>query len=124
MKVFMSTSVPNHIRVNGCKLIVALMALIILVGVSGCSGNPEQGSGEQPAHKQKPRTVVVNKGMSKKEEKKLNERLDELEKKVGSQDKKSSDNSTENNQPEQSQQQVEDQVRAAAESYYQAAATR
>lgn len=68
---------------------------------------------------------MVNKGLSKKEEKKLNKRLNELEKKVEAQDKKGSQGTTspkESSQHESSQQQVEDQVQAAADSYYQAVA--
>jgi Skp family chaperone for outer membrane proteins len=70
---------------------------------------------------------MVNKGLSKKEEKKLNKRLNELEKKVEAQDKKGSQGTTspkESSQHESSQQQVEDQVQAAADSYYQAVAAR
>ncbi|CAN5894142.1 hypothetical protein BH18ACT11_BH18ACT11_14050 [soil metagenome] len=65
---------------------------------------------------------MVNKGMSKKEEKKPNERLDELEKKLEEQNKKGSQatasSSAETSQPELARQQVEDQVRIAAEAYY------
>jgi hypothetical protein len=131
--IFTLASVANRGLIERCKFILGLTALLALISVSGCGGLLDLNSDDSSSQKhkaaskkddQKPRTVVVNKGLSKKEEEKLNARLDELEKKVDAQDKKSSDNSTENNQPEQSQQQVEDQVRAAAESYYQAAATR
>jgi hypothetical protein len=57
-------------------------------------------------------------------QKKLNERLDELEKRVESQNEQDSKATPENDQPEQSQEPGEDQVQAAAESYYQAAADR
>src|SRR5215212_7193975 len=74
------------------------------------------------------KTVIVNKGLSKKEEKKLNERLDELEAKVEAPDKERSQTTAsqppESSQPESAEQQVEEQVRAAAESYYQAVAVR
>jgi len=78
--------------------------------------------------KEKPKTVTVNEGMSNKEEEKLNERLDELEKKVDSQGEKGSQGDAsqpaESDQTGQSQpQQTEDQVRAA-EAYYQAVAAR
>jgi hypothetical protein len=66
---------------------------------------------------------VVNEGTSKKEEKKLNERLDELEEKVKDQDKQPED-TTVGIQPEQPEQQVEDQVRVAAEAYYAAVEVR
>jgi hypothetical protein len=126
-------SVANRGLIERCKLIVGLTALLALISASGCGGLLDLNNDDSSSQKhkaagkkddQKPRTVVVNKGMSKKEEKKLNARLDELEKKVEAQDKKGSDSPTESSQPEQSQQQVEDQVRAAAESYYQAAAAR
>jgi hypothetical protein len=103
-------------------------------GRSRGPGAPEEaGSPEQEATvalDEKPKTVMVNEGLSKKEEKKLNDRLDELEKKVESQDKKGSQGSasrpTESSQPEQSQAslQAEDQARAAAEAYYEAVAAR
>ena len=123
--------VVNRGLVERCKLVVGLMAIVALIGVPGCSGSPDQNDGDSSQDKkvaskrddQKPRTVVVNKGLSKQEEKKLNERLDKLEKKVDAQDKQGSQDSTSGGQTEQPQQQ-EDQVQAAAESYYQAAAAR
>jgi hypothetical protein len=126
-------SAANRGLIERCKFIVGLMTLIALISISGCSSLLDLNSDDSSSQKhkaasnkddQKPRTVVVNKGLSKKEEEKLNARLDKLEKKVEEQDKKGSDDPTEDIQPEQSQQQVEDQVRTAAESYYQAAATR
>jgi len=109
------------------------MVGIALVGVAGCSESPDQGGNDSSRkHKdaaskndnEKPKTVVVNKGMSKKEEKKLNKRLNELEKEVEAQGEKSSgapaSSAAEASQPESAEQQVEAQVRAAAEAYYQA----
>jgi hypothetical protein len=72
---------------------------------------------------------MVNEGLSNKEEEKLSDRLDELEKKVESQDEEGSRDTasqpTESSQPEQSQALLaEDQARAAAEAYYEAVAAR
>lgn len=119
------------------KFVLGIAALVAVIGATSCSDTPDQNSGNSPSQKQiasskkdnqKSKTVVVNKGLSKKEEKKLNERLDKLEKKVESQDKADSQRttpeSTEYAQPDQSQQEVEDQARAAAESYYQAVEVR
>jgi len=110
------------------SLLVLSMAVALTIVVAGCSDTPNRNVASKKDNQKKPNTVMVNKGMSKKEEKKLNERLDKLEKKVQAQDKKASQGTasqpTENSQPEQSQQQVEDQVRVAAEAYYQAVAVR
>jgi hypothetical protein len=138
MKLILTVvSVANRGLVERCKLVVGLWAIILLIGVTGCSDSPDQNSAGSSSQKQnasskndsdKPKTVIVNKGLSKQEEKKLNERLDELEEKVEEPDKEGSQTSAsppaESSQPESSEQQVEDQVRAAAESYYQAVAAR
>jgi hypothetical protein len=80
-------------------LLLASVAVAMLLAILyGC------GSGQNVGTKN-------NEGLSKEEEKKLNQRLQELEKKVGAQDKA---------QPELPEQQTEDDVRAAAEAYYQA----
>jgi len=113
------------------------VAVAIVIVVAGCSDTSDRNRANSSSQKgrvaskggnQKPKTVVVNKGLSKKEEKKLNKRLDELEKKVETQDKKSArataSSSAESSQLEQSGQQVENQVRAAAVAYYQAVAER
>ena len=104
-------------------LLLMSLAVAMTIVVAGCSDTPNKNVARKNA-KEKPKTVVVNKGLSEQEEKKLNERLDELEKKVGVQDEKASNATSGNGQPESSQQQVEDQVQAAAEAYYQAAADR
>jgi hypothetical protein len=59
------------------RVAAVLLVVLAAVLVAGCS---EQGdaSREDRAGGQKPKTLVVNEGMSKEEEK-LNERLDELE---------------------------------------------
>jgi hypothetical protein len=101
------------------SLLLLFIATAIAIVVAGCSDTSGQ----------KPKTVVVNKGLSKKQEQKMNDRLEKLEKKVNSQDKKGSqgkeEQSTESGQPEQSQApQAEEQARAAAQAYYQAVAAR
>ncbi len=118
------------------KFAAGLVTLVVVIGATGCSESPDQNSGDESPQQnvagkednQRPKTVVVNKGMSKKEERKLNERLNELEKKVEGKDKKGSrataSNPAEYSQPEQPQEQAEDQARAAAESYYQAVEAR
>jgi hypothetical protein len=122
-------------------LLLAMVAAALLM--AGCSYiNGDQAEGQGPKNKEsppeqeatvsleeKPRTVMVNEGLSKNEEEKLNERLDELEKKVDSQDEEGSQGTasqpTESGQPEQSQApQAEGQARAAAEAYYEAVAAR
>jgi hypothetical protein len=101
------------------KIAVGSIALVAVFGTTGCGDIIDLGGGNNPP-KKKETAGKGNEGMSKKEEKKLNERLDELEKKVEGQNKQGSKGKTSNSQPEQ----VEDQVGAAAEDYYQAAAAR
>ena len=112
------------------KFVVGVISLVAIMGTTGCGDFIDRVSGNTPPKKKevagkesdaKPKTVVVNEGMGKKEEKELNERLDELEKKVDAEAKKESRSNTADSQPDQ---QVEDQVRAAAETYYEAAASR
>jgi hypothetical protein len=123
-------------------LLLAMVTAALLM--AGCGYiNGDQAEGQSPKKKQpsleqeetvavkeKPKTGKVNEGLSKKEEEKLNERLDELEKKVDSQDEDgpqgtASQTTESSSQPEQSQApQVEDQARAAAEAYYEAVAVR
>ena len=121
-------------------LLIIVGAAILMAGCSYIDGDEAQEQGpkkKQPsleqegtvAVKEKPKTVKVNEGLSKKEEEKLNERLDELEKKVESQDEDgpqgTASQTTESSQPEQSQApQAEDQARAAAVAYYEAVAAR
>ena len=90
-------------------LLMALVAVaMILANLYGC-GQTNTGN---------------NEGLSEKEEKKLKQRIEELEEKVESDDKagsqKSASRSEENIKPEQSEQQAEDDVWTAAEAYYQA----
>jgi hypothetical protein len=121
-------------------LLTTVAAALVMAGCSYIDGDQAEGQGpknkESPPEQEatvsleeKPRTAMVNEGLSKNEEEKLNERLDELEKKVDSQDEEGSQGTasqpTESGQPEQSQApQAEGQARAAAEAYYEAVAAR
>jgi hypothetical protein len=91
--------------------VMMMAAAILVVGCSEKSDAPKKGQ----EGNQKPKTVVVNEGMSKKEEDKLNQRLADLEDKVN-------DQSAEE-QPMQETESAEDPARAAAQAYYAAAAT-
>lgn len=138
MKVISAVAwIVHQELVDKRKLFIKLMAIVVLCGVSGCGGLLDLNKDDRSSQKQnvankednqKPKTVVVNKGMSKKEEEKLNERLDELEKEIEAQDKESTrattSGSAETSQPEQPQEQLEDQAKAAAVGYYQAVAER
>jgi len=103
------------------------VAVAMAIIVAGCGNTPDKNVARKNVN-EKPKTVTVNKGLSKKEEKKLNDRLDKLEKKVGVQDKKSpratASASAGSGQPEPTQPRAEEQARAAAEAYYQAVAAR
>src|SRR5215218_737683 len=127
-------------RVLGMRKIAPLLvtlAVSMTVAIVGCASTPDEDVAKKNvveksktvAVKEKPKTVMVNKGLSKKEEEELNDRLDELENKVESQGEEGSQDTasqtTESAQPEQSQTpQAEDQARAAAEAYYEAVAAR
>ncbi len=90
---------------------VAIMGAAILA--VGCS---EQGNVPKKVQEdsQKPRTVVVNEGMSEEEEEKLNQRLAALEDEANDQPAE---------QTTQETRSAEDSARAAAQAYYAAAAT-
>ena len=109
-------------------MFVGMIALLALVATTSCGGIIDlDGNNAPPKKKQvagkendaKPRTVVVNEGMNKKEEKRLNKRLDDLEKKAEEKDEQASKGTTVEIQPDQ-----QDEVRAAAETYYEAVAAR
>jgi hypothetical protein len=90
--------------------------LLAAIAIAGCF---EQGNAPErnQADSQRPKTVVVNEGMSKEEEEKLNERLADLEDEVN-------DQPTEQQPSEQPTQEIEiaeDPARAAAQAYYAAA---
>jgi predicted component of type VI protein secretion system len=117
--------------------LLVTLAVSMTVAIAGCTSTPDKDvaknnvieKSKTVAVTEKPKTVMVNEGLSKKEEEKLNERLDELENKVASQGKKGSEGAAsqpiEASQPEQSQAPpAEEQARTAAVAYYQAAAAR
>src|ERR687893_3289692 len=89
---------------------VAIMVAAILVGCSEQSNAPKKVQGDN----QKPRTVVVNEGMSEEEEEKLNQRLAALEDEANDQPAE---------QTTQETRSAEDSARAAAQAYYAAAAS-
>ncbi len=100
-----------------------LMLAVILT--AGCS-EQETPSGQQngapkksQAESQKPKTVVVNEGMSKEEEDKLNERIAALEEEANDESAEQPTQEAENAEPTQ---EAEDAARAAAQDYYAAAA--
>jgi hypothetical protein len=98
------------------RVAAVLLVVLAAIVVAGCSEQSD-ASGEDRAGGQKPKTVVVNEGMSKDEEERLNERLADLEDEVN-------DQSTEQQPGEQPTQEIEiaeDPVRAAAQAYYAAA---
>ncbi len=55
-------------------LLLVSVAVAMIVVVAGCSGTPDKNVARKYA-KEKPKTVVVNKGLSKKQEEELNKRL-------------------------------------------------
>jgi hypothetical protein len=95
------------------KKVVALTMILAAILVVGCSGQSDVPKKDQ-AGSQRPKTVVVNEGMSKEEEEKLNERLADLEDEANDQPVE---------QPTQETRSAEDFARAAAQDYYAAAAT-
>jgi hypothetical protein len=94
------------------KLVTVTVMLAVFL-VAGCSELIEAPKKENRAGNQRPRTVVVNEGMSKEEEEKLNQRLADLE-------NEANDESAE--QPTQENESAEDSALAAAQDYYAAAA--
>jgi hypothetical protein len=109
------------------RKIVAAMLMLAAILAAGCSGEVATG-GEQngspkkdQAESQKPKTVVVNEGMSKEEEEELNERIDALEEEANEESDEQPTQTQESEDPEPTQE-AEDAARAAAEDYYAAAA--
>ena len=105
-----------------------LLATTILA--AGCSGEGATGGQQNEAQRQndapkgqadsqKPKTVVVNEGMSKEEEDKLNERIAALEEEANDGSAEQPTQEAENVEPTQ---EAEDAARAAAQDYYAAAA--
>ena len=109
------------------RKIVAAMLMLAAILAAGCSrevatgGEQNESPKKDQAESQKPKTVVVNEGMSKEEEEKLNERIDALEEEAN---EESDEQPTQTQEPEDPEptQEAEDAVRAAAEDYYTAAA--
>jgi hypothetical protein len=104
-------------------LLTIVGAAILMAGCSYINGDEagrQSPKKKQPSAKQE-KTVVVNDGMSKKEEKKLQKRLDDLEKKVNDKAKEQTGNN-EASEPEQDVQINEEQALEAAQAYYAAAA--
>ncbi len=109
----------------GMRKTVLLLAVVTALLVAGCSEpNVKQGEAQrQDASKEQEKTVVVNKGMSKKEEDKLNRRLAELEKKVNDQPAEQPTQEAESAEPTQEvENNAEASALAAAKDYYAAAA--
>lgn len=104
---------------------VTAMLLLTAILAAGCSeqeapsGQQNGAAKESQAESQKPRTVVVNEGMSKEEEEKLNERIAALEEEANEESAEQPTQEAENLEPTQ---EAEDAARAAAEDYYAAAA--
>jgi hypothetical protein len=97
------------------KNLMAVSMVVAAFLIAGCS---EQSNAPKKAQEgnQKPKTVVLNEGMSKEEEEKLNQRLADLEEKVN-------DPPVKEELPTQQTESTEDTARAAAHAYYAAAAT-
>jgi len=108
------------------RKILAAMLLITTILSAGCSGQ-EAPSGERngaakgsQAESQKQKTVVVNEGMSKEEEEKLNDRIAALEEEAD--EEESTEQPTQETGHTEPTQEAEDAARAAAQDYYAAAA--
>jgi|SRR5215210_127492 len=103
-------------------LLLAMVAAALLV--AGCSEPKVQGdkaARQNASKKQQEKTVVVNEGMSKKEEKKLEKRLADLEEKVDDKAQQEGANQ-EVSEPQQDAEGTEEQALEAAQDYYEAAA--
>ena len=111
------------------KLVMATLMLAAILA-AGCSGEGATGGQQNEAQRQndapkgqadsqKPKTVVVNEGMSKEEEDKLNERIAALEDEANDESAEQPTQEAENAEPTQK---AEDAARAAAQDYYAAAA--
>ena len=110
---------------------VAAMLMLMAILMAGCSEEGAIGGQQSEAQRQgdapkssqegsqKPKTVVVNEGMSKEEEEELNERIAALEEEA---DEESADQPTQEPENIEPTQGAEDAARAAAEDYYAAAA--
>ena len=109
-------------------LLSVMAAALLLMAGCGEQEAPQQdnakrqNASKEQAAPEKARTVVVNEGMSKKEEEKLNERLAELEEKVDEQPRQETTDQGESEEAEQGSGGAEEQALQAARDYYAAAA--
>jgi hypothetical protein len=100
-------------------LLASVVAALLMAGCSEPDARQDEANRQDTPEQEK--TVVVNEGMSKKEEEKLNERLADLEKKVDEKPQQETPNqgAGESGQDAES---PEDQALEAAQEYYAAAA--
>ena len=115
-------------------LLAMVVAALLMAGCSEPTSQGDEAEGQSPKKQASPKkenTVVVNEGMSKKEEKELQQRLADLEDKIDDKTNQKTENK-EASEPEQDVQSTEEQasasapsnsteegqVRMAAESYY------
>lgn len=112
------------------RKLVMVMLVATAILAAGCSeqeapaGQQNQAQRQNDAPKsqaksQQPKTVVVNEGMSKEEEEKLNERIGALEDEANDEPAEQPTQEVESAEPTQ---EAEDAARAAAQDYYAAAA--
>lgn len=101
------------------KTVLLLATVTAALLMAGCSEPKVQGNGaeeqspKQQASPKKVKTVVVNKGMSNKEEKELQKRLADLEDKIDDKTKQKTENK-EASEPEQDVQSTEEQASEAS----------
>ena len=110
------------------KTIVVAALMLATILAAGCSeegatgGQQNQAPKQSQVESQNPETVVVNEGMSKEEEDKLNERIAALEDEDNDDSAEQPTQESENTEPTQEAESAEDAARAAAQDYYAAAA--
>jgi hypothetical protein len=104
------------------KTVLLLASVVAALLMAGCSEpDARQDKANRQDSPEPEKTVVVNEGMSKKEEEKLNERLADLEKKVDDKPQQETTNQGAG-EPGQDAESPEDQALEAAQDYYAAAA--
>jgi uncharacterized protein YceK len=99
-------------------LLAMVAATLLMTGCSYINGDEagRQSPKKQQASAKQEKTVSVNEGMSKKEEKEPQQRLDDLEKKVNEKSKQKTGNK-EASEPNQDVQSTEEQALEAAQNY-------
>jgi hypothetical protein len=106
-------------------LLIVVAAALLMAGCSALKVQGDEAEGQRAKEQQSPpqqeKTVVVNEGMSKKEEEELQERLEDLEKKVEVKSQQDTENLSPG-KPEQNAESTEEQALEAAQDYYAAAA--